>query len=193
MPDLILLISGNSSRMGKEKAFLPFSNNLSFLEHILKCYSGFLKGNIFFVLNSRNYKAIEQKVSHYTAQLVRNDDTEKGRFHSIQLGIDKSTSSDGVFIQNIDNPFVNKSLLKGMSSLYEPNAFVVPQFQNKNGHPLLLGNELVRELKENAAAYSDFKIFLNQYEKRFFVSEQESVLANINSQQEYQKWFPQMR
>lgn len=193
MPDLILLTSGNSSRMGTEKAFLPFSNNLTFIEHILACYSGFSKSKLFLVVNSQNYNDIKQKVSNCGAQLILNDNIEKGRFHSIQLGIGKSANSDGVFIQNIDNPFVNHSLLKGMSSLYDPNAFVVPQFQNKNGHPLLLGNELVRVLKENATAYSDFKIFLNRYEKRFFVSEQESVLANINSQQEYQKWFPQMR
>jgi CTP:molybdopterin cytidylyltransferase MocA len=190
MIDVILLIAGSSKRMGKEKALLAFSKEKSFVCHLLDAYLSLSVSKIYCVLNMHNSNSIRQECEKYKNEIVfiENSNPEKGRLWSIILGINKVKTGKGVFIQNIDNPFVNTKLLKSMLDNYKPNTFVVPQFKGKNGHPLLLGADLIQELKEKSI--TDLKSFLNSKQKLVYITQNQSVLANINSLEEYQKWFP---
>lgn len=191
MIDLILLISGNSKRMGKEKALLPFSKNKNFVCQIIETYLFLAEANLYVVVNPQNFAEIKLSVQKFEGRIkfIVNQNTAKGRIGSILLGLSLIKEGNGVFIQNIDNPFVSYDLLMSMLKNYKPNSYLVPQFEGKNGHPLLLGSELVQEMKANMDAITDFKQYLNKKEKQFHITKDKAVLANINSPEDYQKWF----
>ncbi len=191
MIDVIFLIAGSSKRMGKEKALLPFSKEKSFVCNLLDAYLSLSVSKVYCIINRFNADSIKQECKKYENQIVfiENSNPEKGRIWSVLLGINQVKTGNGVFIQNIDNPFISSELLIAMLKNYNPNYFLVPQFNGKNGHPLLLGSELVQEIKANSDSISDLKSFLNSQKKQIYITENKSILANINSPEEYQKWF----
>ena len=194
MVDVILLISGSSKRMGREKALLPFSKDKNFVCHLIETYLSLSDTMIIVVVNVKNEAHIKQacnKIKHKVLFVV-NPEPEKGRLSSIFTGINKVQNRKGVFIQNIDNPFVSAELLTSMVNNYKSNSFVVPQFKGKNGHPLLLGSVLVNEMKMNSDKITDLKNFLNSHEKECYITNDKAILANINSYEEYKKWFPDL-
>lgn len=193
MIDVILLISGNSKRMGNEKALLPFLDGKSFVCHLIDVYSKLKDSTLYIVLNANNEKQIKQAVENRHPNLVFliNPKPENGRLSSIRIGLNKMDKGKGVFIQNIDNPFVDKMLIDEMVRRYNANAFLVPQYHGKNGHPLLLGAQLVQELKMQQETITDLKRFLNNQEKHTCATSFKTVLANINTPEEYAKWFVQ--
>ncbi len=195
MVDVILLISGSSKRMAQEKALLPFSEKQSFFCHLIEVYKCLPDLHILVVVNASNEERIKKESKGIEKQLlfIRNPNPEKGRLESVLTGLRKVKKGRGVFIQNIDNPFVNADLLKGMLQNIRPNTFLVPQFNGKNGHPLLLSPELVQDLIEKADSVSDLKSYLNSQKKECFITNNKAILANINSPEEYRKWFPGLK
>ncbi len=189
--DVILLISGNSRRMGQEKALLPFSRDKNFVCQLVETYLRLTGANIFLVVNSRNANRIQKAcvAFQYQIQFVLNTEAYKGRHWSILTALRKVEKGRGVFIQNIDNPFTSTKLILEMQRKYQSDSFLVPQFQGKNGHPLLLGADLVSSMKANENKIKDLKEFLNQNNKVCMLTDEKEILANINSPEEYQKWF----
>ena len=194
MVDIIILISGNSKRMGQEKALLPFSENKSFVCQLIQTYLKLQKSNIFVLVNPKNENSIKQVCYKFKDQLtfVTNTEAEKGRHWSIITGLKQIEKGRAVFIQNIDNPFTSINILQAMLKDYRADSFLVPQFKGKNGHPLLLGSALVEEMKRDENSIVDLKSFLNKHEKRSLITQEETILANINTPEEYKKWFPNL-
>jgi len=177
--------------MGKEKALLPFSNSKSFVNYLIDIYSQMNDSTLIVVLNRENEDKIKFEIGKRKKPILFliNPEPEKGRFSSIKIGLDHIQKGRGAFIQNIDNPFITKELIAEMQKRYQVNAFLVPQYNGKNGHPLLLGADLVRELKESKDSIHDLKSFLDSKEKQIVKTKGQGVLANINSPEDYQYWF----
>jgi molybdenum cofactor cytidylyltransferase len=194
MVDVILLISGSSKRMGNEKALLPFNKTKNFVCQLLMAYSKLQDSHIFIVVNKNNEVAIKHSCAKFIRQItfVLNPNPEKGRLSSIVLGLGLLKQDRGAFIQNIDNPFTSVDLLRAMLKNYQPDSFLVPQFNGKNGHPLLLGAHLVHDLKSKLGTPTDLKSFLNSQNKRSHITQEKAILANINCPEEFQKWFPNL-
>lgn len=191
MIDILLLISGNSKRMGQEKALLPFLNNKSFVCHLIDVYSKVKEATLFVIVNANNEQPIKEAVGNRNPKLVFliNPNPEHGRLSSILIGLNKLKKGNAVFIQNIDNPFVDELLIDEMKKAYASDAFLVPQYNGKNGHPLLLGSELVSELISQQQHISDLKSFLNTKKKNILPTNSEAILANINTPKDYAAWF----
>lgn len=192
MVDVVILISGSSKRMMQEKALLPFFKTKNFVCQLVETYLKFQNAHVFVVVNPNNELRIKESCEKYKnkIQFVVNSEAEKGRHWSILTALKRIELGRGVFIQNIDNPFTSEELISEMLRNYQPNSFLVPQFEGKNGHPLLLGAHLVDEMKMNAEKITDLKGYLNNREKRSLKTKDKTILANINNPEEYKKWFP---
>lgn len=192
MLDVVLLISGSSFRMGREKALLPFSEDNVFLTHIIQNYLHIRTEKIILIVNKSNIDSIKNACKSYSKHLefVLNLQPEQGRLWSIKTGLRLIEEGHGVFLQNIDNPFIDSRLLNGLSALYNERTCVVPRLKEKNGHPLLLGAQIVKDFNSEIESITDFKQFLNGYEKSYFLADNKAILANINTPEDYYRWFP---
>lgn len=189
MFSFIILASGKSERMGRDKAFLPFDLNHSFIQQILTVYLSLVGSKGVIVANKYNFKAIESQLKSFSQsiKLVENSNPELGRMHSIRLGLREISNEESMFIQNIDNPFITKDILQQMLRACKPNVFLVPRHQDKNGHPILLGSEIVASLRTSNE--DDFKSFLHTQNKMSIVVTNQRIHANINTPMDYEKWF----
>ena len=147
----IILAAGQSKRMNRPKPFLAFNEMENFIEKIGSTYlaAGIEKAIV--IVNPDIEREVsvllKNKFSDSKLEVVVNSYPEKGRFYSIQLGLEK-TDTDSCFIQNTDNPFVTKDLLNNMCRMIKQGAYVVPVFKNEKGHPVIISAEVMNHCRK---------------------------------------------
>lgn len=185
---VLILAAGNSERMGQSKDTLPYGNGLTFAGQLISAYSQSGYGPIIMVVNERfnvNF-TIEKMV-----QFVINHHVDRGRSWSIHLGLQHIPSGHSCFIQNIDNPFADAGLLLQMSAAIMPERYIVPVFNGKGGHPVLLGNKVVDQLRKKSSI-PNLREALEENERFEVVSPDDRILLNINTPEAYHNFCKQV-
>lgn len=192
----LILASGYSSRMGKPKSTLLWSDSENFAEKILREYLDFGCEKVTIVLNSENYEIFHKQNryrTHPRVNSVLNRSPEKERFYSIKLGISSfiEDNPEVFFLQNIDNPFVSRQLLDCIAKNTIKDGYGVPVYQNRGGHPILLNNEILHKM--NRAKHDIIlKEFLKQFKRKNILWEDDSIFRNINTMEIYEAYKDMM-
>lgn len=187
----IVLAAGRSKRMGTPKLLLPFNNSETFVEHIVNAFNGFGCKEVVLVINQEVYQHLLQANARILniAKCVQNTYPEKGRFYSLQLGANALESNMPVFIQNIDNPFVDKVVLHTLCGELSKSDYILPTFQNKGGHPILISTKVITAIQNSPNSEENMKVFLRLFSQSRVPVNNEKILANINCPKEYEKHF----
>jgi len=187
---VIILAAGNSSRMQSPKFALQFDENHTFLEEIIAKYHQFGCKEIIVVLNKKGKTLADNlNLKLDKATISINQHPEWERFYSIKLGVRTLTKQQPVFIHNVDNPFVNASVLENLLEQDVSTDYVVPTYKSRGGHPILVSNEICKAIlseKENDLILSSF---LKKFTKNRIAVPDEKVLLNINTKEIYHKNF----
>lgn len=193
---VIILAGGNSSRFGKPKPFLEFSQGLTFIEKLVNEYEKFSCEKIAVVLNSELMNSFfELYPDNFRDKLnvISNTKPELGRFYSIKLGAEQLEDTDYCFIQNIDNPFTDFDTLSLLYNSRNTDSYISPYFEDKGGHPVLLPNMIIEKIKQETNLEINTKVFLRKFKKISVSVSNDKILANINTPVEYSMAFPRMR
>ena len=185
----VILAAGRSSRMGVPKFALKFNNQNTFLEEIIEKYNSFGCNEIVVVVNSEGVSVLDKnkiKLSDKIKVFI-NEHLEWERFYSIKLGLKKSNNYHPVFIHNVDNPFVNLNILSSLFDEITATNFVVPEFKNKGGHPILISEKIIKNIISEEKNDLNFRDFLKRFEKKNIEVDDERILVNVNSEKEYGK------
>ncbi|MBM3416972.1 MAG: hypothetical protein FJY20_11150 [Bacteroidetes bacterium] len=189
----IILAAGQSERMNQPKPFLLFDEKRNFLDKINGTYISADIQQIILVVNpaieSDVKRFMENKYPDQPVNIVVNLYPEKGRFYSIRLGLEK-TDSSFCYIQNIDNPFVTTELLIEMGKRVKQGTYVAPVYKKKKGHPVLISGELIDHCRMLKGDDYNLRKELNKFEEIKLDWTDKNILANINTDEEYQKYFP---
>ncbi len=183
----IILSAGSSLRMGTQKALLRFDDEHTFLQKITETYLKAGAEQVIVVVNTGLYALFNENNLDLPEQviLVSNEKPELGRFYSLQTGIKKIKPGNYCFFQNIDNPFTSAHLINSLISEKDDADVIIPAFQKKTGHPVLLSPVVT----ETMLKVIDYEIRIDQFLKKFNVKEVETndnkVLVNINSPEEF--------
>ncbi|MDD3876382.1 MAG: NTP transferase domain-containing protein [Bacteroidales bacterium] len=184
---VIILAAGLSERMKSPKLFLKWDNSVTFVEHIIDTYKK-IGSPIILIVNKFDFPETSLFLSPYEPlTVIENTIPEIGRFHSIKLGISALKSTDSCFIQNIDNPFSDEITLLKLKKKIKSNSYVVPTFNKKAGHPVLIAKELIEAIKSINSSDFNFKDFLETYNRIECPVENEKIMININSKEDYIK------
>lgn len=191
MYNCIILAAGDSKRMGKLKPFLSYDKDLTFLEYLLKTYIAFGVKNPVVVTSEIVLLQIrkERRPAYEKCQFVLNSSPEKGRYYSLKLGLQHCQTPKPVFIQNVDNPFIDKKLLEDMVRALVDDHYVVPCYHKKNGHPILLSSLLAGILLNEFPEDSVLSDVLRLFSRRSLEVNDPNILLNINTPEEYQNFI----
>jgi len=163
-------------------------------------------------------KKAGQKPAHQLGlkiSVVVNPTPEKGQFSSIQCAIGflqvKQTGfakhrtpnaelifpiedSPGAFVLPVDVPCTGKEVFEKLAGAFSKTIdVVVPQFQSKGGHPVLLSAGFLRRLAEVSPASQDVRLDLQiralPVERIAFVPvNDKNICLNINALDEFQEY-----
>ncbi|TRZ69746.1 MAG: hypothetical protein D4R97_09415 [Bacteroidetes bacterium] len=184
----LILAAGSSLRMGTPKAFLPFDEKTTFLEKISSTYLQWGCNEIVVVINKASAKKVRFTGEQAeTVKFVVNDHLEFERFYSVKLGLQKMTKSDFCFIQNVDNPFLTHDILNNLYRERSNEAYVVPTFEDKGGHPILLNKKTILYLCSFPDNTANLRKVLGKMPCKKVKEQNSHILVNINESEEYER------
>ena len=179
----IVLAAGSSERLGTPKALLHFTTKKTFIEKITETYVKCGIQQVIVVVNNAMYRSIQDQQICLApeVQLVINPFPGKGRFYSLQTGVDKLKPGNYCFFQNIDNPFTSAEVLKSLIQNKNEADVIIPVFKSKSGHPVLISPAVARKI----SSISDSQIRIDTFLKTFATKNIEiadgRILININT------------
>lgn len=187
----IILSAGESSRMGIPKLSLQFDENNIFLQKIVKEFMDFGCNEIIVVINEIGNKYLKENKVFLpeNVKIVINKHPEWHRFYSLKIGVNALSETNNCFVHNVDNPFVSQSTLENLTKKTNKADYINPQYDGKGGHPFLISCLIQNDIKSATEDELHLKEFLNKYKRLKVDVADEKILANINTKEEYKKYF----
>jgi molybdenum cofactor cytidylyltransferase len=148
----VILAAGESSRMGRPKAFLSFRGT-TFIEAIVDAFKQSRVDEIVVVLG-HNAEKMTRRIEHLPVTIVINREYKKGQLSSLQAALRHLAASpqavDAVVVHLVDHPYLNAALVDRMiESFYATHKLIVlPRYQTRRGHPVIFSASLFQELLE---------------------------------------------
>jgi molybdenum cofactor cytidylyltransferase len=151
----VILAAGQSTRMGTDKALLPWppaasgsaATGQTFLSAAIQALDLFSDKVI--VVVGRNENNLAPVLYANGASLVRNPDPDRGQFSSLQVGLQEvlNEGRDSAMVTLVDRPPANAATLTTLCSAFTAAASdvwaVVPEYNGKHGHPYLVAREMI--------------------------------------------------
>jgi molybdenum cofactor cytidylyltransferase len=148
----LILAAGESSRMGRDKALLPWPPTdgisqgtfLSAAVHSLELSTDYV-----LVVAGANEAAITPIAYASGASIAINPDPSRGQFSSLQIGLHEilNRGRDAAIITLIDRPPAATATVQTLRDAFDaapPEVWVVvPEFSGKHGHPYVVGREMI--------------------------------------------------
>lgn len=185
----IILSAGKSSRMGVHKFSLKYNSTSTFLENLINQYNAFGCEEIIVVLNPDSKKFLEQLnlTLPSNVKVVINEHPEWERFYSLKLAANGFSKFNPTFVSNIDNPFVELKVLESLAK--SETEYTYPVFNGRGGHPFLISEKVISDLTSEPKDEIHLKEFLGRYSKSAIDVDDERILLNVNTEEEYKRIF----
>ena len=142
----ILLAAGRSQRMGAFKPLLPFGNQTVIESCIEYLRLGGVQ-TIVVVLGHRSQEVLNG-IGHLPVKFALNPDAESEMSASIHAGLQKVAGEKALLIALVDHPAVPPTVISSLIDAWQNGAqLVVPTWQNRGGHPVLVDLQYREELQ----------------------------------------------
>lgn len=193
----VILAAGESSRMGRDKALLPWPpveagrpSKDNFLSAAIRSLAD--STDFVVVVAGENEAALAPIVYANAAMLVQNPDPGRGQFSSLQVGLQEvlNRGRDAAMITLVDRPPANRATVEKLREAFAQAAenvwAVVPAYSGKHGHPYVAGREMIEQfLCEPAAGNARDVEHRFQSNVQYVLVEDPFVAMNINTPEEY--------
>jgi molybdenum cofactor cytidylyltransferase len=185
----VILAAGESRRMKRPKALLPFPTEettpgkVTFLEHLVSTTRHPRVSPLRVVLGA-SAERIRQRVPLDPAAVVLNENWEQGQLSSLQAAIRTlPKETDGLILLLVDHPLITAQLVTDLiERFYESRALIVlPTHAGRRGHPVIFSSKLFDELLAtplNAGARA--VVHAHTKEVLEVPTEEEGVILNLN-------------
>src|SRR5947207_3266701 len=193
----IVLAAGESTRMGRDKALLPWPPNESgnapigtLLSAGIHSLSNFCE--LVIVVCGKNEPALQPVIYGCGAYLTQNPNPDLGQFSSLQIGLHEvlNQGRDNAMVTLVDRPPPQAHTLESLASAFNGRDHgvwsVVPEYQGKHGHPILIGREMIEAfLKAPSTTTARDVEHANQKRIVYLPVNDPFVVANIDTPEQY--------
>lgn len=192
----VILAAGESSRMGRDKALLPWPPCVdgvsagTFLSAAIRSLA--IETDFVVVVAGMNEAALSDIAFANGASVVINPDPGRGQFSSLRVGLREvlNRGRDAAIVTLVDRPPAAEATVLAIRAAYESaprNIWaVVPEFTGKHGHPYVAGREMIEQFlqapqESNARAVEHAAREHIQY----LVLDDPLIALNINTPEDY--------
>jgi molybdenum cofactor cytidylyltransferase len=197
----VILAAGESSRMGRDKALLPWppaapgasTGRGTFLSAAIQALDA--ENEMVIVVGGNNSANLEAIVHACGAFLVTNPAPERGQFSSLQVGLQEvlNRGRDAAMITLVDRPPARAETLRKLRSAFREATArgkwaVVPQHGEKHGHPYLVNRNLI-EVFVKSAADANARELEHRHQDRieYVMVDDPLVTTNVDTPEEYRR------
>jgi len=142
----VVLAAGVSSRMGRDKALLPWRDG-TFLSAAIRALQPMT--DLVIVVVGRNEADLEPVINANAAFMVVNGNPDRGQFSSLQIGLQEvlNRGRDAAIVTLVDRPPPGAATIERLKNdfLDCPDGIwaVVPEYSGKHGHPIVIRREMI--------------------------------------------------
>ena len=144
----VILAAGESRRMGRDKALLPFGPE-NFLDHLIAVLQG--EASPLLVVLGHHAEQIESRIARAGGvEIVRNPDYALGQLSSLQAGLRALANQPvaGALVCLVDHPAITKEVVRTLLDRFGSRGarILIPTSNGRRGHPVLFAASLFQEL-----------------------------------------------
>jgi molybdenum cofactor cytidylyltransferase len=142
----VVLAAGASSRMGRDKALLPWRGG-TFLSAAIRALQPLT--DLVIVVAGANAGELAPIVNANAGFIVINPNPERGQFSSLQIGLQEvlNRGRDAAVITLVDRPAPAVATVEQIKNAFlsagDETWAVVPEFAGRHGHPIVIGREMI--------------------------------------------------
>jgi len=150
----VILSAGASSRMGRDKALLPWppgAADSTMLSASIAALGPYCVAVV--VVAGRNANNLASAIAAGGAAMVVNPEPERGQFSSMQIGLRQALAlgCEAAMITLVDNPPLSAASMKRLRTAFDEalgrgHWGVAPERGGRRGHPLLVNLDLIDAL-----------------------------------------------
>jgi molybdenum cofactor cytidylyltransferase len=192
----VVLAAGISSRMGRDKALLPWpggSATGTFLSGAIDVLGPLTEMVI--VVAGQNEPTLRSIVYSRAGYLVVNPEPERGQFSSLRIGLGAvlDRGHDGAVVMLVDRPPVARAtiarLQTALTEFSEEQVWAVkPSYRGEHGHPLVMGRDMIEALLRAPADSNARDVLTARADRvRYVEVDDSNVVRNVNTQEEYDR------
>lgn len=178
----------------KENKLLLSVNGETLIERVVNTA---VRSNAREVVVVLGYEAekIREKIARLRCKMVVNDSYEKGLSWSVKVGLSAiSNEAEAVMVLPADVALIDTSSINKVIDEYRraKSRIVIATYQHESGHPILLDKALFPEISEIDEQTLGLKAVINRHkaEASYVDVGNERVLIDIDTQEQFEKYFP---
>jgi molybdenum cofactor cytidylyltransferase len=196
----VILSAGASSRMGRDKALLPWppagpgstaAGNQTLLTASIEALKPFAESVM--VVAGNNIATIAPLATAHEALIVQNPAPERGQFSSLQVGLQEliARGYDSAMITLVDSPPLSVAGMQKLHAGFEEALSrglwgVQPENSGRHGHPLLAGRRLIDALLA-APVTSDARTIKHQHAQFIgSITVPDALTIDVNTPEQYE-------
>lgn len=194
----VILAAGDSTRMGRDKALLPWPPQAqgaigsgTFLSAAIQLFDPYV--DVVLVVAGKNRQDLASVAYSNGASLVVNPHPERGQFSSLQIGLREvlNRGRDAAMVTLVDRPPVSGATIQDLSDAFDEALnqgkwAVIPEYQGKHGHPIFAGREMIEAFLRAPAESSARDLEHAHQDKIVYVAVDDPlVVANIDTPEQY--------
>jgi len=190
----VVFAAGRSQRMGRPKLILPWGDT-TVIGRVVSVLAAAPQINEIIVVTGGAQTAVEKILRDSPARTVFNPDYANGEMIiTLKVGLRVfSEKVEAALIVLGDQPQIELGVVQSVLEAYREEAapLVVPSYQMRRGHPWIVARTLWSEIDQISPPQT-LRDFLNQHqpETRFVNVDNASILQDLDTPQDYQRFRP---
>ena len=187
----VILAAGASSRMGRDKALLPWRDG-TFLSAAIRALQPATE--LVIVVAGANAASLSPIADADAAFLTVNSNPQQGQFSSLQVGLQDvlNRGRDAAIVTLVDRPPAEVETIEQIKAAFlssdEQVWAVVPEFGGKHGHPIVIGREMIGAFLR-APALNTARDVEHAHQKniRYLPVNDPLIVANVDTPEDFEK------
>ena len=186
----ILITAGLSNRMGKLKALLEYDQSIFIVNILTKMLKACDEVIVVLGHEAEKIQAVVNKnLKNSKIKFIHNPDYTKGMLTSLQAGIKAIKNADWVLYHFVDQPGLPEGFYKQFADETDENFdWIQPQYDSRNGHPILINKNLFNEILqlpfEKSLRNVSYKVGVR---KKYWQCSFHQIFQDIDYPEEYER------
>ena len=171
--------------MGRDKALLPWQGG-TFLSSAIRALQPMT--DLVIVVAGANAANLAPVVNANAAFLVVNPDPGQGQFSSLRVGLQDvlNRGRDAAMIALVDRPAAAMATIERLRHAFlsagDPVWALVPEYQGRHGHPIVIGREMITAFLNAPPSSSAREVEHSlQSHMQYLAVDDPLVVANVNT------------